>query len=266
MSHRRLIRAVALALGLSVLLPGAAVTAAEEPAGSAVRDLLPDMKMAKLYGLDLETRPSGAVRLHFGTIGWNMGEGPLEARGSREGATETAMQVKQRIYDSAGGYRDRVSPAVMTYTGDGHDHWHVRQFMLLNLYKRGQPGGSVYGLRKLGYCLLDARRRANEPPNTPPSAVYLGNSCGVQSSLSVRMGLSVGYGDDYPPSFAHQWMDVTGLAAGIYRICATVDPLGDFREMSESNNQRWTDVRIDPAMDEVTALATGVGACGPSVP
>lgn len=61
-------------------------------------------------------------------------------------------------------------------------------------------------------------------------------------------------------------MDVTGLPPGEYRICSTVDPLGDFTEKNESNNQRWTDVHIDLSMDEVTVLDTGVGRCGPGVP
>jgi hypothetical protein len=36
------------------------------------------------------------------------------------------MAVAQRIYNSAGSYREVRTPTVMFWAGDGHDHWHVR--------------------------------------------------------------------------------------------------------------------------------------------
>lgn len=230
-------------------------------------ELFPDLRMAKLYGIDLETTARGRTRLHFGTIGWNLGDGPIEARGRRIAGGDLVMRVTQRIFNTAGGFRDRVSPAVMIYeTGDHHDHWHVRQFTVVQMYKRGDPTGDVYGLRKIGYCLLDARRIVDPPPASPSRRVYPSEACGNRESQRVRTGLSVGYGDDYPPDYAHQWMDITGLAAGVYRICTTIDPLGEFVEKNERNNQRWTDVRINIAAGTVQVLATRQGVCGPSVP
>ncbi|CAN5700007.1 lysyl oxidase family protein [soil metagenome] len=262
---RRTITTFLVTAGLLVGLVST-TSAAEGTQGGVPRDLLPDLKMARLYGLELVTTARGRTRLIFGTIGWNVGEGPLEARGRRVDPSDEAMQVKQRIRRSDGSWRTRSTAAVMFYSGDGHDHWHVRQFMLLNLYKRDAPGGDVYGLRKLGYCLLDATRMANPPAGAPDSPVYLGGSCGHADDVRVRTGLSVGYGDDYPPSYAHQWMDVTGLSPSLYRICSTVDALDDFVEERESNNQRWTDLRIDIAAGEIQVLDTAVGACGPTVP
>lgn len=194
-----------------------------------------------------------------------MGDGPLEARGRISDPEVDYMSVKQRIYDSAGGHRDRQTSAVMFYAGDGHDHRHTRQFMLVRMYRAGDPSGDVYGLRKLGYCLIDARRKSPPPPASPPTAQYPVGSCGTAGDTFVRSGLSVGWGDDYPPYYAYQWMDVTDAPTGVYRICATVDPLGDFLEKNEGNNQRWTDVRIDVAADEVQVLATGTAACGPGI-
>jgi Lysyl oxidase len=241
---------------------------AEATAGpSGPVELLPDLRMARLYGMDLQTTARGRVRLHFGTIGWNVGDGPIEARGRRIARGDLVMRVTQRIYDSAGGFRDRVTPAVMIYeTGDHHDHWHVRQFTVVQMYRRGAGAGDVYGLRKIGYCLLDARRMAEPPPASPDVRQYPGSACGTRTSRRVRTGLSVGYGDDYPPDYAHQWMDITGLRAGVYRICTTIDPLGEFVERNERNNQRWTDVRINVATGFVQVLATAIERCGPNVP
>ena len=262
---KRTITTLLIAAGLLIALV-ATTAAAEQPAGGSARDLLPDMRMARLYGLDLVTTARGRTHLRFGTIGWNLGEGPLEARGRRSDPSDESMQVRQRIRRSDGTWRSRSSPAVMSYAGDGHDHWHVRQFMLLNLYQPGKPDGAVYGLRKLGYCLLDATRKPRPPAGSPETPVYPWTACGQGGDVTVRMGLSIGYGDDYPPAFAHQLMDVTGLARGVYRICSTVDPLDDFLEEREDNNQRWTDLRIDIAADKIEVLDTAAGPCGPNVP
>lgn len=236
----------------------------QAPQGDVV-DRMPDLRMAPLYGFSLETTASGRTRLRFGTIGWNVGQGPLEVHGMRFEPDDTAMRVKQRIFNSAGGFRDRVTSAVMVYDlGDGHDHWHVRQFIHVEMYRRGRPNANVFSLRKIGYCLIDAARMPSPPPGAPPQPVYRRSTgaCGTGSSTTLRAGLSVGYGDDYPPDYAHQWMDVTGLQAADFRLCATVDALDDFAEMREDNNQRWTDVRIDLAANSVVVLTSGMGTCG----
>jgi hypothetical protein len=263
MKTLRLAASCALAM---ILLSAGAATAGIGPQGP-VHDLLPDVRMARLYGFSIETRPNGRVWLHFGTIGWSIGKGPLEARGLKVDPSDRYMHVKQRIYTSAGGFHDRVSPAVMIFnTGDHHRHWHVRQFMVVNMYTVGDPTGNVYGLRKIGYCLLDFGRLPNPPPNSPPHRVYPLDACGHKDDLKVRMGLSIGYGDDYPPFFAHQWMDITGIASGDYRICATVDPLKEFVESNETNNARRTDVHINMSTKRVSVLSSAITPCGPDVP
>jgi hypothetical protein len=253
----------ALLLGLGLLAPAGTTTAAETgsvaPTGAV--ELLPDMRMANLYGMRLAKSPRGRDRLRFGTIGWNIGDGPLEVRGAKTDPDDPTMQVKQRIYRSDGTFRTRTTPSIMFYAGDGHEHWHVRSFITVKLYKRGQPTGNVLGLRKLGFCLLDARQMPDPPPRSPASAVY--RHCGHAGDVRVNTGISVGYGDDYPPAWTLQWIDVTGLAPGGYRLCTTVDPHDDFVEKSEQNNQRWTDVRIDIPAGRVRVLATGVGSCRP---
>ncbi|MEO7118901.1 MAG: lysyl oxidase family protein [Candidatus Limnocylindrales bacterium] len=265
------IRVVGVALAATLIAPAALADASvdrsvsADPSGTAF-DLLPDLRMAPLYGMYVATTPNDHVRLHFGTIGWNVGMGPLEADGKKVAGNDQYMTVRQRIYDSEGGSRTRRTPATMIYdVGDHHVHWHLIQFMFVQLYKVSNPD-DVYGLRKIGYCLLDARQMNNPPEGSPPEQGYDFESCGLQDSTSVKTGLSIGWGDDYPPTYAHQWIDITDLAKGRYRLCASVDPLKVFVELDETNNQRWTDVRIDPATLLVTVLATGAGECGPGIP
>jgi hypothetical protein len=61
-------------------------------------------------------------------------------------------------------------------------------------------------------------------PGAPATAHYVpGKSCafGNPGALSVMMGLSVGWGDQYSASTNFQWIDTTGLPNGRSRLTAT---------------------------------------------
>jgi hypothetical protein len=58
------------------------------------------------------------------------------------------------------------------------------------------------------------------------------------------MGLSIGWGDAYFYDIAYQWVDITGLRNGRYRLTATADAQNWFRESDDSNNFTWTDLRL----------------------
>jgi hypothetical protein len=58
------------------------------------------------------------------------------------------------------------------------------------------------------------------------------------------MGLSVGWADNYPWWFAYQWIDITGLPGGIYRVRVTVDIQDYYDERVETDNCVWTRIRI----------------------
>ena len=50
--------------------------------------------------------------------------------------------------------------------------------------------------------------------------------------------------DVYPWDFAFQWIDISGVPDGSFRVCVTADPLGRFVETRDNNNQVWTNIRI----------------------
>jgi hypothetical protein len=58
------------------------------------------------------------------------------------------------------------------------------------------------------------------------------------------MGLSPGWADPYPWALPDQRLLVSGLADGVYRLWATADPGGWFRETVETNNDTWVDLRL----------------------
>jgi hypothetical protein len=266
----RAARAGILIMGALLAWPIASASAADRagatPAGPT--NLLPDMIMAKPYGTYVETKANGQVWLRFGTIGWNVGSGPIELVGDKPTPSDQYMTVRQRIYHEGGGSHLRHTAAVMYHDGaDGHHHYHVRQFITAVLYNVSDPE-DVWGLRKIGFCLLDARRQPNPPPGSPAHMVYPFDSCGDEDSTHLVMGLSIGWGDDYPPAFAHQFINITDLPTGRYRLCLTVDPLTEFREENEDNNQRWVDLRINAAAETANIKASGSvnDPCGPGIP
>lgn len=267
---RRFSVAAAISLAVSLVAPSlgwAAVEVSGPPIGQCAAqavgavDLLPDAKIAPLYGLIIRTTSTGRKHLRFGTKSWNRGDGPIEVRAdTRSGNTMT--RVAQRIYDDHGGCRDVLQPlATVFYAGDGHNHWHVSKYMVTQLYRK--TGGSTLRIRKTGFCLLDLHRSSNPPPNTPPDRVYWNGVCGNSDTQILAMGISVGYADDYVPLIAQQWIDVTGLPKDVYRLCTGVNPYGWWLEKNGvgTNNFFWYDLRMNAATGSLTILAQGRGNC-----
>lgn len=270
MTTRR--RLATLALTASVLLalpiPAAAaypMSLSDGPTANA-GDLLPDIKMAPVYDVSLKYTQSGKVRLRFGSTIWNIGQGPLEARGTgRDNRKMT--QIRQVIHASNGTTRQVTPPGVTGfYAGDGHNHWHVSRFVTATLFPVATTGGAtsntVRSLRKIGFCLTDSVRVPSEvaPPNSP-GRTYPYTGCGTRKSRTFKMGVSMGWADVYPATIAYQWIDVTTLPTGDYRLCTTPNPEGAWLEADYTNNSAWIDLRINVGSKQVTILGQGDTAC-----
>lgn len=263
---RNLRAAVVLAFALGVVLPSAAM-AEPSTTGSLTVDQLPDLRMAKLYDVQIRTSSAGRKKLRFGTVVWNLGDGPLGVRG-RARDNRDMTEIYQWIAHEGGGGHEVAKPAArMFYSGDGHNHWHVQGFIVMELYLKSSPQ-TVRRLRKIGFCLVDLRRTPGAGPGGYPVA-----SCGSQSTQNIGpptrakgMGISAGWGDDYQPSFAHQAIDIQGLPNGTYRLCATVNPDGLWTEKGNNmtNNSFWFDLSLNAANSNFTILAKGRTACRPA--
>jgi hypothetical protein len=217
-------------------------------------DRLPDLGMDRLIDISLNQTADGHRLLRFTTIIVNVGQGAFELHGSRPAGAQT-MSVSQRVYDTDGGHRDVSTTASMYYSGDGHNHWHVRDlesYELVRLDNRRTVGTGA----KHGFCFSDNVPFRLSLPFAPQSPVY--RSCGVAQDTAVVMGLSVGWGDRYGATLPDQYIDVTGLATGRYRLTATADAAGWFTESDNTNNATWVDLRIGP--HDVTIDAYGPSA------
>jgi hypothetical protein len=230
----------------ALVVVGVAVAAvlalSRPPAAAAATDRLPDLGMARLrdFSIDTTTRP-GRRLLRFTTIIVNVGAGPFETIGRRSSTSTTQMAVSQRIRTSAGTYREISTPAVMFWAGDGHDHWHVRDVEAYRLI-RLDNGRRVGTGAKHGFCYFDNTAYRLGLAGAPSAPVYKG--CGWAGALRVTTGLSVGWGDTYPAGIAFQWIDITGLRSGLYRLRATADPANWFAETNNANNSTWVTLRL----------------------
>jgi hypothetical protein len=230
------------------------VTAAVGAPAAAADDKLPDLGLAPLSDFTIDTGTiSGHKLLRYTALAVNTGVGPFEVIGSRPSTATSDMSVVQRIYDTGGGSRTVPTAAAMYYAGDGHNHWHVRD-LEQGVLTRSDTGQRVAALAKHGFCFRDNTVWDLSLPGAPSAAVY--TTCGTSSTLlTTTIGLSVGWGDRYSSATNYQWIDITGLKNGRYRLTATADPANWFFETNDANNSTWTDLRIRGGT--VSVLASG---------
>lgn len=128
-------------------------------------------------------------------------------------------------------------PNALRYSAaTGHDHFHSQRIAAYTLL--GADGAPVQESSKnlAGFCLYDSWG----PPSTgAPSRYPSEGACAAKEpgyTGLLRMGIAEDWGDFYRSQLYDQWVDVTGVTPGTYRLRATVDPDGLYRESNESNN------------------------------
>jgi hypothetical protein len=185
----------------------------------------PDLHQEPPFAVSLRSLDGRSV-LAFGSAVDVAGGGPLVLRGARRPG-EAEMAVTQLVRRTDGGWLRLPVRARLRYVvARTHRHWHLQTFERYELRRAGD-GERVGTARKAGFCLGDRYRQglAVTRPGEPESAVYLGE-CGKGRPDATRIlqGISVGYGDDYPPRREGQYVDVTGLAPGRYVLVHRTDP------------------------------------------
>jgi hypothetical protein len=208
----------------------------------------------------IKTGKAGAVRLRFTTAEDNVGDGPLLLFGQRDPASPT-MQVRQGFQSGKhgpipGSYAEaRVQTRTTMYYEPAlmHQHWHLMGFEALQL--RDPNGNTVVTDRKTGFCLGDRYSTPDQPPNavqpgnTPEGQLskYLRNNmCAFQnpSVTEVKVGISVGSGDDYTYDVDFQWLDITRVPSGVYDLVNTVNSDRTLHETNYGNNSSSMAVSI----------------------
>lgn len=209
-------------------------------------DRLPDLAFAPLRDVHIQTTPSGRRLLLYSVLIVNVGNGPFEVRAQRS-TSAAPWRVEQRIYATNTASRFVLAPqAALDYGGDGHSHWHLKEFQHYDLLHLDTGASAGVGM-KGGYCFFDTDAYRLALPGAPRTPVYtIGTVCqGGANGLATYMGLSVGWGDLYDYRLPDQYVDITGLPSGRYRLRATADPDAQFQELNKTNNITWVDLEIN---------------------
>ena len=258
---------------------GGTLCALQAPATCACPDgtpnctLLPDLivsrRLSELqweeYAPTDRTYP-GQLRLAIATA--NIGDGPLETRGSNQwhcptgpvpgpctcaDGTNARQLIRQVIYRKHGPTLDTfMVPAGTNYydAKPGHDHYHADDWVAFSLCKpnrrqRDPRKWKVMGKgTKVSYCLFDsgvctdANGLCTDGPATYGETSLRNYGLGHYAACEATLqGISVGGLDSYGITFEGQHITLNKrVKNGAYALVIIVDPMNRYRESNENNN------------------------------
>ncbi|MXZ89070.1 MAG: hypothetical protein F4Z07_09575 [Dehalococcoidia bacterium] len=172
----------------------------------------------------------------------NLGDGPLDLRGNPQLADPddaTSHEVWQRVRTSTGDWVSLTKPPVRYETADGHNHFHLMKVMEYSLWDETGTTQVAPG-RKVGFCMLDVEPLPERHP-APGERGYeeedIENCRANQPDTDyLLMGVTEGWRDVYEGNLTFQWVDVSDLSPGHYRLAARADPHDIVVESDETNN------------------------------
>jgi hypothetical protein len=175
--------------------------------------------------------------LRFDSVIRNMGAGPLHVHG--ESRSGNVMTVTGQVIDrtSGGAYFDGSRhPTIRFESADGHDHWHVMDAAGYALWNEAGTAEVGHGA-KVGFCLEDVDKFDSSagPAHFSNSATGFCDAGDTQAS-SIDEGITPGWEDIYAAKLPFQWVDLSDIAPGNYRLGEQVDPDNVFIESNDANN------------------------------
>jgi hypothetical protein len=242
-----------LLFGVFVAIPVIAVLAAwgwsmrgaalPDPLPAPTSPALPDLAMSPLSEIAVSEAVGGDQKyVSFTAAPANVGRGAFivhAVRADRRGS----WRVSQRFDEPDGSLSETITPGDVVWGGHGHNHWHVHMGASYWLTKPGSTR-RLRTYEKVGFCFFDQRALLVQPPDAPSRPRFPVTSCNGRDVLEFTEGLSPGWSDPYSWALPDQRLDVTGLPDGVYRLWATADPGGWFRETNERNNSTWVDLDL----------------------
>ncbi|MGH7857433.1 MAG: lysyl oxidase family protein [Candidatus Binatia bacterium] len=168
--------------------------------------------------------------LRFDQIAANVGTGPLELRYVPD---DPAPDLRQVIHRSDGSTRERPAEERMEFHAV-HGHWHYSGFGRGNLYDTA--GNLVAHNNKTGFCLIEVDFPGWGAKGNGPRR-YTFPGCQVPNDGDeVVQGIGPGWADVYNWFLADQYIDVTRVPDGVYRLEIVADPDDTLEESDEGNN------------------------------
>jgi hypothetical protein len=148
-------------------------------------------------------------------------------------------QGGQKIQQADGG-----PPRVQFETADDHMHYHLKDAAEYTLWNEaGTAQVAVAQKTDAGFCLEDTQRigGSGTPQRYSVSAngfCWQWDNPSAPSNLAGRdlvMGIGVGWRDVYHRDLTYQWVDISNVQPGRYRLASRVDPGNVIRESDEHN-------------------------------
>ena len=223
-------------------------TLTSEPTGEVSEDyLLPDLVSdppTRSGKVSVEVAPDGTelLALRFEGYVTNLGDGPLDLSGNpqlSDPADLTSHDVWQRALTTSGDWVQLTRPPVRYETADTHNHFHLMGVMAYSLWD--ETGTlQIRPSEKVGFCLVDTEHlpdRHSQPSVQGYEQSELRNCMRNEpDAQSLRMGVSAGWRDTYHRDMVFQWVDVSDVTPGVYRIGVQADPNDVVVESDETNN------------------------------
>lgn len=217
----------------------------------------------------------GKRQLRFSAAMANVGDGPLEIRGSNrwycdgqqvsgsivcENGFPSRQIVIQNIYSIRNGefVKDTLEAGTIYYDDNpGHDHYHMDDwvhFYLLKKTKGNDPEkwDKIAFTNKISYCLFDTHHCNDKHGNCRIDGKVYGKenllNYGFGKYLSCdegKQGLSVGGVDYYGYNYEGQFMDLPEeLPLGEYYIYSIINPASHLKELDYLNNKVLIPVKL----------------------
>ena len=195
-----------------------------------------------------ETVEDGAQNcLRFDQIISNDGKGPLELWFSipndDPGGDDATYDVVQRVHKTNGNTADQPAGEVAFHAV--HGHYHYSSFATAELWK-SNPNGNRLGnhpvttSQKVSFCIADIRIDAWGEKGDGPRTYYapdcLFPADADADAQHFKQGLTNGWADVYDWYIPDQYIEVSGVANGYYRLEFCADPEHSIEEEDEDNN------------------------------
>lgn len=204
-------------------------------------------------------REDGARRcLRFTTYLTNLGAGRIDLALGEDG-----RQLVQRIHSTDGTWLER--PAGIAEYHRVHDHYHVAGLVAFELHAVDGSGVAASNASaaggKTGFCLFDGARGNGSVPTG--ARMFHRWNCKALDQPGVGMGITPGWVDRYNWTLADQYLEVSGVPDGLYRLTVVADPGALIFETTRVGNEASVLLRLEG--DRVVQVAEGdVGASRPT--
>ena len=129
-----------------------------------------------------------------------------------------------------------------------HKHYHsFRAFSIYHVVD--ECGKPVAEGHKASFCLEDSDCEENGPPAR--------SNFNCRGHYGGRQGISVNCADTYRHHIDCQWVDITDITPGRYRLVVDVNPYRHVAEIEFSNNVMYCDFRYNGKWSYITVYGCG---------